>query len=142
METNMKRKLLIAIVLLAGTVPALHAARNRDISNQFVQGTVLKVQRDRVESPDVTIGGSNPSDVPLTSRFYRYEIAIRVVCETYIGRYDSPFNALVLPITPDRPVRVRVGKRVMTFDFPDNPDVRMTIVRRTNNCGAMCGHNP
>ncbi|HWY59919.1 MAG TPA: hypothetical protein VNZ03_35985 [Terriglobales bacterium] len=118
--------------LIAAT--ALYAAEPVR-SGSYVLGTVVRVQQRKVYSPDSTIAGSNPSDAPLTSRSYAYEVSVRVDCKTYVGRYETPFNYLPAAFTPDQPIRVRVTKRVMHFDLPNDPDMRMGIVRRRSECG-------
>src|ERR1700731_218553 len=131
-EEIMRQNLFIAAFLV--TVPALYAAESGH-SSPSVQGIVARVQKQRVYSPDSTIGGSNPSDAPLTSHYFAYEVSVRVDCKTYVGRYETPFNYLPSALTPDRPIQVRLTKHVMYFDLPNDPDVRMGIVRRRGECG-------
>ena len=128
----MKRNLCIWVVTLLVIVPGLHAAKR----GPYVEGTVVHVQQHRVYSPDPMIGGSNPSDAPLTSRYYTYEVSVRVDCETYVGRYQTPFNYLPSVFTLNQPVQVRLTKHVMYFDLPNDPDLRMGIVRRKAECGS------
>ncbi|HLW88921.1 MAG TPA: hypothetical protein VKR57_10550 [Terriglobales bacterium] len=123
----MKRNLWVGIAALVFVVPSLYAS-------QYVEGTVIEVQKHKVYSPEYTMGGSNPSDAPLTSRYYAYEISIRIDCQTYIGRYETPFNYLTSAFTPNRPVQVRLTKHVMYFDLPNDPDMRMGIVHRRSEC--------
>ncbi len=131
-----------AIILVLCGIPFCQAGATAAKSNPVVEGTIINIQRTKTQSPDYSTAGSNPADAPLTSRYYSYEIAVRVNCRTYAARYDSPFNALVLPLNPDEHVPVRVTKDTLQFDFPDNPDVRMAIVHRTNNCDGSCGRKP
>jgi hypothetical protein len=135
MEEIMTGNLCIYIVVLVIAVPALHAAEPGH-PNPYVQGTVVHVQQRKVYSPDSMIGGSNPSDAPLTSRYYAYEVSVRVNCETYVGRYETPFNYLPSEFTSNQAIQVRLTKHVMYFDLPNNPDLRMGIVRRKEVCGA------
>ena len=99
-----------------------------------MQGTVIQVQKHKVFSADSMVGDSNPSDAPLASRYYSYEVSVRVDCRTYVGRYQTPFNYLPSAFTPDRPIQVRVTKHLMYFDLPNDPDMRMGIVRRGSAC--------
>jgi len=126
-----KRNLCICIAALIVIVPTLHAAEN----GPYVEGVVVHVQQHRAYSSDSMIGGSNPSDAPLTSRYYAYEVSVRVGCVTYVGRYETPFNYLPSEFTLDKPIRVRLTKHVMYFDLPNNPDLRIGIVRRKSDCG-------
>ena len=131
----MKRNLCIAIAVLVVVVPGLYASQTQGSSNSYVQGTVVDVQKHQVYSPAYTIGGSNPSDAPLTSQYYAYEVSVRVDCQTYVGRYETPFNYLPSAFTLDQPIQVRLTKHVMYFDLPNDPDMRMGIVRRSSECG-------
>jgi len=125
---------VLVVIALAAFVPHLFAAQRP--SNQFVQGTVVDVQKRRVEWPSYTMGGSNPSDAPLTSRFYAFEVSVKVDCMTYVGRYETPINYLPSIFTPNRALQVRLTKHVMYFPFSNDPDMRMGIVRRRNECAV------
>jgi len=122
----------IAVLVI---VPILSASPARGPSNPYVQGTVVEVQRQKLYSPDYAIAGSNPSDTPLTSRYYAYEVSVRVDCKTYVGRYETPFNYLPAEFTPTRPIQVHVTKHVLYFDLPTDADMRIPIVRRRTECG-------
>jgi hypothetical protein len=123
---------IIAILVIVLTALYVHAARNR--TPEWVQGQVVNVQKRRVQSPEYTMGGSNPSDAPLTSRYYEFEVSVRVGCTTYVGTYQTPFN--YLPFTPDQRIRFRLTKRAMYFDVPDSAGIRMHIAHRRDECGA------
>jgi hypothetical protein len=124
---------LIALILLVlPTALSLHAAEESNL----VQGTVVRVQKRIEQSPDYSTAGSNPSDAPLTSRYYAYEVSIRVDCEIYVGRYVTAFNYLPSAFTADRLIPVRITRHVMYFDLPNDPDLRMGIVRRRPACDA------
>jgi hypothetical protein len=132
-EEIMKKNLCICIAAFASVMPALYAAEPGH-SNAYVQGTVVGVQQHKAYSPEATLGGSNPSDAPLTSRYYAYEVSVRVDCETYVGRYETPFKYLPSAFTTDQPIQVRLTRHVMYFDLPNDPDMRMGIVRRSSSC--------
>jgi hypothetical protein len=127
-EEIMKKNLWIGMAAFVLVAPSLYAS-------PYVQGTVVHVQRNKVYSPEYTMGGSNPSDAPLTSQYYAYEVSIRVDCKTYVGRYETPFKYLPSVFTADRPIQLHLTKHVMYFDLPYDPDMRMGIVRRSSGCG-------
>jgi hypothetical protein len=137
MEKMMRRNIGIgmgiAVLLIA---PTLNASPARSKANPFVQGTVVEVQKQKVYFPDYGIGGSNPSDAPLTSRYYAYRVSVRVDCKTYVGWYETVLNYLPSEFTPDEPIQVRLTKHVMYFDLPYDPDLKMGIVRRKRVCSA------
>lgn len=128
----MKVSARVVIFLIAGLLfaPSVHGATTRN-----VQGTVVEVQKHRLQFPGYTMGGSNPSDAPLTSRYYVFEVSIRVGCETYVGRYQTPFNFLPSLFTPDQRIEVRLTKHVMYFELPYSGGIRMSIVHRHRECG-------
>ncbi|MFZ0285533.1 MAG: hypothetical protein WAL32_09900 [Terriglobales bacterium] len=130
----MKGNLWISFVVLSVAAPALYASQLPSRSTSYWQGTVVEVQKHKVYSPDYMMGGSNPSDAPLTSRYYAFEVAVRVACNTYVGRYETEFNYLPSAFTPNQPIRVRLTKHVMYFDLPNDPDMRMGIVRHSLDC--------
>jgi hypothetical protein len=130
----MKSNLFIFVVSFVVGAPALYAVE-RGHANAYVQGVVVKVQQHNAYSTEPMIGGSNPSDAPLTSRYYTYEVSVRIDCKTYVGRYETPFNYLPSEFTANQPIQVRLTKHVMYFDLPNNPDLRMGIVHRSSNCG-------
>ena len=130
----MKKHLCFVITLLV-MAPILYASPTQRNANPYVQGTVVAVQKHKVYSPDYMMGGSNPSDAPLTSQYYAYEVSVRVDCKTYVGRYETPFNYLPSVFTPDQPIQLRLTKHVMYFDLPYNPDMRMGVIHRSSECG-------
>lgn len=126
--------LCVILSAAATAVRAYAAQENRGV----VTGTVISVRKFREQSPHYTLGGSNPSDAPLTSRYYAFEVAIRVGCEVYVGRYQTPFDYLPSVFTAERVVSFRLNRHVMHFDLESNPDLRMGIVHRSQACGANC----
>jgi hypothetical protein len=125
----------IAIPLMLVALPMFYVSPSRN-SKEYVEGTVVGVESRQVESPVFTVGGSNPSDAPLASRYYVYEVSIRVGCETYVGRYETPFHYLPSAFAPAQRLEFRLTKRVMYFEIPYSDGIRMGIVRRHRECGA------
>ena len=114
----MKKNLCIGIAVLV-MVSMLNASPALGASNPYVQGTVVDVQKHKVYSPDYMMGGSNPADAPpLTSRYYAFEVSVRVDCKTYVGRYETPFNYLPSVFSVNQPIQLRLTKHVMYFDLP------------------------
>jgi len=124
----------ISVLLIA--ILMLHGSPAQSSSEEYVQGTVVEVQKHKTQSPEYTMGGSNPSDAPLASRYYTYEVSIRIGCRIYVGRYDTPFDYLPSIFARDQRVELRLTKRVMYFDVPYSAGIRMRIVRRYAACGA------
>ena len=130
----MKTSLCVVLVAVV-VVPALYASQIQNSSQTYAQGTVVEVQKHEVYSPEYSAGGSNPSDASLASRYYAYEVSIRVDCRTYVGRYETPFNYLPAAFTPNQAIQVRVTRHVMYFDLPADPELRMGIVHHSSECG-------
>jgi len=130
----MKTSLCLTVAALVVLAPRLYASPAQP-SRAYIQGTVVQVQKYKVYSPDFPMGGNNPSDAPLTSRYYAYVVSIRIDCKTYVGRYETPFNYLPSLFTPDQPIQLRLTKHVMYFNLPDHEDLRMAIVHRRSQCG-------
>ncbi len=128
----MKRNLYVVALIFLVAAPTVSAMAVN--SNEWVQGTVVQVQKHRLESPAYQFGSSNPADAPLATRYYAYEVSIRVACKTYVGRYNTPFNYLPSAFTADQPIQLRLTKHVMYFELPDGWDLRMGIVHRTDSC--------
>jgi hypothetical protein len=124
---NARLAMVLLVLVLRCRVPA---ARNLD-----VEGTVVEVRKERVQSPEYTIGGSNPSDAPLAARFYSFEVSIRVGCTTYVGRYQTPMNYLPATFAAGQHITFHLSKHVMSFDLPYSAGIRMPIIRRRNECG-------
>jgi hypothetical protein len=129
------KPLEITIPLILVALPMFYVSPSRN-AKEYVQGTVVDVASHQVESPAFTVGGSNPSDAPLTSRYYVYEVSIRVGCETYVGRYETPFHYLPSAFAPAQRLRFRLTKRVMYFEIPYSAGIRMGIIRRHRECGT------
>lgn len=125
----------IAIPVLLVALPLFFVSPSRN-SKEYVQGTIVDVESHQIESPDFTVGGSNPSDAPLPSRYYVYEVSIRVGCETYVGRYATPFHYLPSAFAPAQRLELRLTKHVMYFEIPYSAVVRMGIVRHHRECGS------
>ena len=131
MEKIMRKNIAIGIAVL---VIVLNASPARGNANPFVRGTVIKVQRQKVYSR-ITRSGQQSFRCASELAVLRLPGFLRVDCKTYVGRYETPFNYLPSEFTPNQPIRVHLTKRVMYFDLPNDPDMRMGIVRRSSNCG-------
>jgi hypothetical protein len=125
-----KRLVSSALLLLLVTTAPICASAAKKRMDQYVDGTVQGVQSQTVQSPEYSTAGSNPSDAPLTTSYYEYQVSIRVGCITYVGRYLTPFHYLPSLFTADHIINFRLTKRVMYFDLPDTAGIRMAIIRR------------
>jgi hypothetical protein len=97
--------------------------------------TVVSVQNRETPS---NYAGSNPSDAPLQSEVYSYDIGIQVGCTIYRTRYDSAFDYLPSVFAPHHAVEVNLRKRVIEVSLPGNRTVRMGIDDRRNVKDESC----
>ena len=124
-----RRWFAIALLVLASLPNALAAN-----SSRLVQGTVIGVREQEVHSLNFMTGGSDPSDAPLASRYYAFEIAIRVDCSTYVGRYETVLNYLPPALAAGQSISMRLTKHAMYFDLSQDPELKIGIVRRKAAC--------
>jgi hypothetical protein len=130
------RKLMI---LFAFTCCALVAYVYADTKGGYQQATVVKV--DECDAPSV-FGGSNPSDAPLQPEVFAYDIALKVNCDLYVGRYQSAFDYLPPIFARDHAVDVRVQKHILYVSLPDSDrEVKMGIVTHSRVKQASCTTN-
>ena len=133
----MKSVLLVCAFLVFGVAPNLHASKVQDQTNYYQQGTILGVENHKVDSPEYS-GGSNPSDAPLQSAFYAYEVSVRVDCETYVGHYQSVIDYLPSAFAANQPIRVHLTKHFLYFGLPMGGGMKMAIGHRETAHGIAC----
>jgi hypothetical protein len=94
-------------------------------SADATQGTIVSVQKSTVVTPETNTG--NPTDNPLQTQYYRYDISVKVGDGLYVGRYDSAFDDLSDSLAPDHVVSIRLQKGVMSLDSQGD-SLKTTIV--------------
>jgi len=120
------RFMLCVLAFVAAAASGLAAAKTGD-----QPATVVSVERhDNPSSFDYA--GSNPSDGPLQSENYSYDIRIRVGSAVYRTRYDSVLDYLPAVFATNRPIQVNLMKHVAYVTLPDDRAVRMTVESRRN----------
>jgi hypothetical protein len=131
----MKGFCVICVVMLVWVSAASAKEPASAKKSAYVAGTVVQIQKNQPQSNYV---GSSPSDAPLESNAFEYEVSVRVNCDTYIGRYQSEFDYLPAVFTPNRAVEVRLQKHVMYVDVPGDQEYRMGIISRPRAAAANC----
>jgi hypothetical protein len=137
MEEIMKYTLMACAFLLVSLVPSLNASKVQDQTHNYQQGTILSVEKHEVHSPEYS-GGSNPSDAPLTSTFYAYDVSVRADCGTYVARYESPTEYLPSQFASGHPIQVRITKHFAYFNVPINREMKMAITHRQRIREGTC----
>jgi hypothetical protein len=134
----MKPTFGIGILLVCAIVSALGAnAPRTEIRSPYQQGTILSVQKSEVQPPAAS-GGDNPSDAPPHCDYYAYEVAVRVNCGTYVGRYQSPNDYFPAAFVPDHTLPVRITRHVLYFNLPGDQEMQMNIVRHKEDQQMAC----
>ncbi len=121
----MRKVLCMAALLFAGS---MLVASDKPQQGNYVQGTVISVERQEVSSPGTCC--SNPTDTPLQTQSYAFNVAVRVGCGTYVGEYDSPFDYLPAAFAPNHPIDVRLTKHILYFNVSGHPEMKMGIVQK------------
>jgi hypothetical protein len=127
----------LAMALILPSVCAQAVKTDSSRKNEYLAGTVLQVQRHDQDSTSNYVGDS-PSDAPLRSGGYAYDISIRVNCATYVGRWNSELDSVSAVFSPNRAVQVRLEKHVMYVDVPGEKEFRMGFVARPRGQSAPC----
>ncbi|HZR56071.1 MAG TPA: hypothetical protein VFA74_04295 [Terriglobales bacterium] len=130
----MKNALILFLLVSSALVTSIYA----EAKPKFQTATVVSVQKHETPSNYV---GDNPSDAPLQSTVYSYDIGIRLNCALYVARYDSAFNYLPSAFTPNQNIEINLQKHVVEVALPGNRDVRMSINRRNQDKDASCMAN-
>lgn len=82
---------------------------------------------EKYEAPSNYAGGS-PTDAPLQASDYAYDVAIRLNCNVYNTRYESPTDYLPSVFAPNHPVDVRIEKHVIYVSLPEDREVKLGIL--------------
>ncbi len=129
----MKRNL----VLLALTCGVLQVGAFASAKQPYESATVVSVANH--ENPSVYVG--NPTDAPLQSEVYSYDIGIALNCAVYTVRYETGLDYLPSVFSPNQTVKVSLEKHVMNVNLPGAREVRLSIGRRTRVKTTSCAAN-
>ena len=123
-----------ALLLILGAFPFAYASSKHTQSNAYLEGTVLQVERHETKQ---STAGSNPSDAPLADpETYDYDIAVRVNCRTYVGRYETWYDYVPASLSASQKIQLRLAHGTMYVDVPNQREVPMRIVNRHEDGGA------
>lgn len=135
----MKNTLMVSGLILSAWLVYLHADAKIASKDQYQTATVVSVDKRVSQSNYV---GSTASDAPLRADDYSYDIGIRLECNVYIGRYESPTDYLPSVFSPKHTVDVRLQKHIMYVSLPDSDrEVKMGIVGRRRVKEENCSTN-
>jgi hypothetical protein len=127
----MKKNLMLFVLASGVLLASAHAATKQE----YQSATVVSVESHETPS---SYAGSNPSDAPLHSEVYSYDIGIRLGCTVYRTRYESAFDYLPSVFAANHPVEVKPQKHVMYVSLPGDREVRMAIGGRSGVKDISC----
>jgi len=127
--------MLTGVLLLCGTVYLAAQAKQETKSDRYESGTVSSVDKYVPESNYL----GSPTDAPLQSDYYGYDVGIRVNCTIYVGRYESALDYLPISLAPDHPVDVLVQKHTLHVRMPDlGRELNLQMVGHKRVKGNSC----
>lgn len=132
---NGKRVFSILVCVACSTI-AMHA-KSQQVSSAVQSVTVLSVQSETDVQPSYS-GGDNPSDAPLRSEVYSYDVAVRSSCGTLVTRYQSPYDYFPSAFAPNAQIPARITKHEVDFDLPSGREMKMPIVSRKRSAATGC----
>lgn len=135
----MRRAIFIGTILCFGIVSEVFASSG-PANAGYQQGTVLQVDKHQVESP--YSGGDNPSDAPLRSTYYAYDVSVEVNCGKYVTHYESAYDYLPSSFKVNQQIPVRVTKHEMYFNLPGDREFKMPIAHKKLLSSANCASSP
>lgn len=116
------------LLLILGAFSFAHASSKQSQSKSYMEGTVLQVEKHETTQ---STAGSNPSDAPLPDpETYDYDVAVRVNCGTYVGRYETWYDYVPSTLSASQKIRLRLNHGVMYVNLPNQEEVQMRIVSR------------
>ena len=122
---------LTLLVLVCG---ALFMQAHAGTKQAYQSATVVSIANH--ETPSIYAG--NPTDAPLQSQVYAYDIGIRLNCNLYMVRYETGLDYLPSVFSPNQTVEVRLEKHVMNVNFPGAREVKLSIASRSRVKDTSC----
>ena len=107
----MKNNLLLLAIVSGVLSTSLYATTE----SGYQPATVVSVESQATPSNN---DGGDPSDAPLQSVVNSYDIDIRVGGTVYRASYDTAFDDLPSPFTPNHPVEVNLKSTSCMWNFP------------------------
>jgi hypothetical protein len=135
-EEIVKSRIYVIAIVSIVIAPLIGAAPVEERAKLYQPATVLSVDRQEVTGPNQCCYSG--TDAPMQNEYYAYQVAIRVACGTYVGRYETPFDYLPSAFTPNKTVQVRLTKHILYFDVPGEREMKMGIVHHNNERAAPC----
>jgi hypothetical protein len=126
----MKRNLAL-LVLMCGLLLTGAFAGTKE---PYQSAAVVSVANH--ETPSIYVG--NPTDAPLQSEVYSYDIGIELNCTVYMVRYETGLDYLPSAFSPNQTVEVSLEKHVMDVNLPGARELRLSIGSRSRVKDTSC----
>ena len=132
----MKSRLPVSLLIL-GALSCAYASSKQSQRKTYLEGTVVGVEKHETAQ---STAGSNPSDAPLPDpETYDYDVAVRVNCGTYVGRYETWYDYVPSALSASQKIQLRLTHGVMYVNVPNQREVEMRIIQRHEDRGS-CGN--
>lgn len=112
--------------LLTWLLLLVAAASAQPRTKTYQPGTILSVQKREANG----VSYRKPTDAPMRSSAFTYDVSVRVEDAVLVGRYQSVTNYLPSTWTEGSPVEVRINKNRMYLKGPSDEDFELSIVSR------------
>jgi hypothetical protein len=126
----MKRSLALLVLMCGVLLTGAFAGTKQP----YQSATVVSVASH--ETAPSYVG--NPSDAPLQSEVYSYDIGIQLNCTVYVVRYETGLDYLPSVFSPHQTVEVSLEKHVMDVNLPGAREVRLSIGSRSRFKDTSC----
>ena len=127
-------KNIVMLCVFALSVPALLYSQTQ---KERATATVTSVHATHGISPN-SYAGTNPSDAPLQSSYYTYDIAVRLNCTKYVVRYESASDYLPAAFAAHQQLPAHADKHSLFFEVPGYGQMDMAIVSHSGVEEGTC----
>jgi hypothetical protein len=125
----------LSVLVFSIALPPLNAGKLKP-PTPFQSATITAVQKQEVFEPAYS-GGDNPADAPLQSEFYAYQVAVHTTCNTYVARYESPYDYLPYAFAANHQIPVQIEKHSVNFDLGFR-QMKMPLVQHKTDEDSGC----
>jgi len=131
----MKNRIILFSIVASFSL-CLFAQTTPDKKANYQNATVVSVNK---HTPVFNYASGDSTDAPLRSVDNGYDIAIRLNCDLYVGRYRSSINFVPPEVSANQPVQVLMQGHVMYVTYPNQSrQMKLGIMshKRVNDAGC------
>jgi hypothetical protein len=133
----MKKLWLGGVLICLSFGTSALALPSSGVPSSYVSGEIVRVEKRTAVSPPYA-GLDTPTDAPLHSNFYVFDLSVRVNCQTYKTSYESLFNFLPSSYAAGQSLNVRTTKRRLYFFAPDGEEMQLRRIRHQPQHPESC----